>query len=229
MRILIRTIALSFFVFGIASCIQEREHPGDIRMLPKYGGVQKSKEQLAADQDFLDTILSDDKYRNNNRLASDELIKLGFDYLNQEDVKTAMYRFNQAYLIDSTNTDIYWGFGAVYMKRSMFDKAKEQYEIGLKENPKNTHLLTDLGSYYMVRFQQGDGGTTRDLDQALRLLEESYEIDDKDRNTLIKLSMTHLLNNNCKSAWKYYRECEALGGLPMIKEYIAHLQSICTE
>ena len=35
-----------------------------------------------------------------------------------------MYRFNQAYLLDSTNTDIYWGFGGVYMTLGDFENAK---------------------------------------------------------------------------------------------------------
>lgn len=73
MYIINRIVTLSFLFFSMTSCVQEREHPGDIRMLPKYGGVQKTKEQLAADQDFLDTIFSEDKYRDNKRLASDEL------------------------------------------------------------------------------------------------------------------------------------------------------------
>ncbi|MBL1411054.1 tetratricopeptide repeat protein [Sphingobacterium faecale] len=228
MHIINRIVILSLLFF-MASCAQEKKNADDIRMLPKYGGVQKSKEQLAADQDFLDTIFSDDKYRDNKRLASDELIKIGFDYLYKGDVKTAMYRFNQAYLIDSTNTDIYWGFGGVYMTQSMPDKAKEQYEIGLRENPQNTHLLTDLGTYYMIKFQEGENRNTKELEQALSLFEKSYGLDDKDQNTLIKLSMTHLLNSNCKAAWKYYSECQALGGLPITKEYSAHLQATCIE
>lgn len=113
MHIINRIVTLSLLFFTTASCAQESKNAEDIRMLPKYGGVQKSKEQLAADKDFLDEILSEDKYRDNKRLASDELIKIGFDYLYKGDVKTAMYRFNQAYLVDSTNTDIYWGFGGV--------------------------------------------------------------------------------------------------------------------
>ena len=89
----------------------------NIRLLPKYGHIIKTEGQKAADKEFIEATL---KQYPTNRKASDHLIELGFKYL-CHDIKTAMYRFNQAYLLDSTNTDIYWGYRGVYMTLGDFE------------------------------------------------------------------------------------------------------------
>src|SRR5450631_1823773 len=111
-----KLLAVSLFVFTASTVFAQQmtldewneEAKSNIRCLPKYGNVEKTAGQRLADSNFIQkTLLS----YPNKRLASDELIKLGFKYL-YHDVKTAVYRFNQAYLLDSTNSDIYWGYGA---------------------------------------------------------------------------------------------------------------------
>ncbi len=92
----------------------EKESQTNIRLLPKYGNGEKTEKQKESDNEFIETILKQDS---THRKGSDHLIDLGFKYL-YRDIKTAMYRFNQAYLLDSTNTDIYWGFGAIYISIS---------------------------------------------------------------------------------------------------------------
>jgi hypothetical protein len=76
------------------------EEKTNIRCLPKYGYVEKTPGQLEADAKFIEVTLP--RFAS-KRLASEELIDLGFKYL-YHDIKTAMYRFNQAYLLDSTNS-----------------------------------------------------------------------------------------------------------------------------
>ena len=65
--------------------------------------------------------MSQEQFKDDKTAASDYLIKLGFNYMYKRDLKTAMYRFNQAYLLDSTNSDIYWGYGAIYMTLGNFE------------------------------------------------------------------------------------------------------------
>ena len=84
--------------------------------------------------------------------ASNHMIGLGFQYLNRGDIKTAMYRFNQAYLLNSENSNIYWGYGAVYMALGKFDLSREQYEAGLKIDKKNEKILIDYGTTYLGEF-----------------------------------------------------------------------------
>lgn len=125
-------LLLASTVFGQQMTLDQwnKEAKTNMRLLPKYGHVQKTKEQKQADQEFIETAL---KLGATKRKASDDLISMGFKYL-YRDIKTAMYRFNQAYLVDSTNTDIYWGFGGVYMRLGDYASAEKQYKEGLAIN-----------------------------------------------------------------------------------------------
>lgn len=196
-------------------------------MLPKYGNVEKTERQKESDRDFIQTVLKQDSTQ---RKGSDHLIDLGFKYLNR-DLKTAMNRFNQAYLLDSTNTDIYWGFGAVYMTLGNYEKAKEQYQEGLKIEPENTHLLTDYGTYFMAQYYGlkpiDEENALANLDSAITYITQSLKLDPKDQNTTFKLSILYWNKGDCDNAWKYYDECVRDGGQPITEAYTADLKVKC--
>jgi len=199
----------------------------NIRLLPKYGHVTKTQGQKASDKEFIETTL---KQYPTNRKASDHLIELGFKYL-YNDIKTAMYRFNQAYLLDSTNTDIYWGYAGVYMTLGNLENAQKQYLEGLSIDPKNTHLLTDYGTYFMAQYYGlqpiDEKKALPNLDSAINYLTQSYLLDSKDQNTTFKLSICYYQNKDCKNAWKYYNECKLLGGQPITEDFTKALTEQC--
>jgi tetratricopeptide (TPR) repeat protein len=186
----------------------------NIRCLPEYGHAAKSPGQLEADGEFIQSTLPQFA---NKRLASEHLIDLGFKYL-YHDVKTAMYRFNQAYLLDSTNSDIYWGYGAVYMILEDYPRARVQYEDGLLHDPMNTRIMTDYGTYFMTQ------GTT---DSAIQYMTRSYKLDSTNQNTLFKLSACYYYKEDCKNAVYYYEKCKSLGGQPLTKEFEDALHAKC--
>jgi len=196
-------------------------------LLPKYGYLPKSEEEKKADEEFIKTVLDRDS---TNRKGSDHLISLGFKYL-YRDIKTAMYRFNQAYLLDSNNVDIYWGYGAVYLTLGNYAKAEQQYRQGLAIDPKSTHLLTDYGTYFMAQYYGlkpvAEKDAARNLDSAITYMTRSYAIDPRDQNTLFKLSVCYWNRDECENAWKYYDECVALGGQPITEDYTKDLKKKC--
>jgi tetratricopeptide (TPR) repeat protein len=199
----------------------------NIRLLPKYGNVEKTEGQKASDKEFIETTL---KQYPTHRKASDHLIELGFKYL-VSDVKTAMYRFNQAYLLDPTNTDIFWGYAGVYMTLGDYEKAQQQYSEGLKIEPKNTHLLTDYGTYFMAQYfgmqALDEKKALENMDTAITYLTSSFEIDKTDPNTSFKLSVCYWVKGNCENAWKYYNVCKELGGQPITEEFTTELENKC--
>lgn len=199
----------------------------NIRLLPKYEHIAKTEGQKASDKEFIETTT---KLYPTSRKASDHLIELGFKYL-YNDVKTAMYRFNQAYLLDSTNTDIYWGFGGVYMTLGDMENAKKQYLEGLANNSQNTHLLTDYGTYFISQYYGlqplDEKKALIHLDSAISYLAKSYQLDSKDPNTSFKLSVCYYQKKDCKNAWKYYKECESLGGQPITEDFTKALTELC--
>lgn len=202
----------------------QKESLTNKRLLPRYGHLPKTAAETKSDSSFVNQIMSQPQFKT-RREASNHLIKLGFDYYYRDDLRTAMYRFNQAYLLDSTNSEDYWGYGAVYMRFGMLGLAANQYEAGLKMDSTNTHLWTDyatmrLAQYYRLDYEEG-------LDTAIIYLQKSYSINPKDVNTVYKLSICYWNKKNCKEAWKYYDECVAVGGRPITEEFKKDLQERC--
>lgn len=204
-----------------------REAETNIRLLPKYGYTPKTEQQKQMDSEFVDNALQQNPDR---RKASEQSVYSGFQYL-QQDIKTAMYRFNQAYLLDSTNTDIYWGFGSIYMMLGDYPKAESQYKEGLAINPFNTNLLTDYGTLFMVQYHNllpTDIITALlHLERATTCLLKSYKLDPKNQNTTFKLSVCYWNKGDCNNAWKYYDICKKLGGQPITPDYTKALTKVC--
>jgi Tfp pilus assembly protein PilF len=199
----------------------EKEALTDKRLLPKYGNISKSKGEYKADKEFLAKAIELDTTAEK---ASKHMIDLGFQYL-YRDMKTAMYRFNQAYLLDSTNSDIYWGFGAIYFMLNRLDLAREQYEHGLKIDPSNTRILTDFGTTYMSEYFANQNSAS--LDKAISILSLSYSKDPTNQNTSYKLSSCFLMKNDCENAIKFYEACMSLGGNPVTEVFKNEIEKRC--
>jgi len=137
-------IVLLSVLLSAVSCVAQQTNynewkenaKNEIRLLPEYGNLPKSKEQIAADEELIRAEL---KTEGTHRKASDHLVRLGFNNLQKGDVRTAMYRFNQAWLLDPKNENDYWGFGAVYFNFNDYKEALMQFEKGLMLNPNSSY------------------------------------------------------------------------------------------
>ncbi len=227
-----RILFLVTYLFAVTSFGQQlnstewdEQAKSNIRLLPKYGLQKKTNEQKQADEKFINETMELEQFNGDRKAASTHFIQLGFTYLSNGDAKTSMYRFNQAYLLDSTNTDIYWGYGAVYMTIGNFEKAQQQYLQGLSFNPMSSHLLTDYATYFMSQYTKEHAAIY--LDSTVKYLKKSFQADPHDRNTLFKLSAAYYYKGDCPNAWKFYDECKELGGQPITEEYTRELMTKC--
>jgi tetratricopeptide (TPR) repeat protein len=193
-----------------------------INLQPEYGNVKKDAGYVAVDNEFIATALKQDTTREK---ASDHLIQLGFKYLYSGDLETAMKRFNQAWLLNSKNSDVYWGYGAVYATFNDYPTAFAQYDKGLIINPKNAKILTDKGTLFLAGYQRD--GDSKKINTALTLLNKSFDIDAGNVNTAYKLSICYYLTKDCADAWKFYKQCQRLGGQPIAQDYSDALKKMC--
>jgi tetratricopeptide (TPR) repeat protein len=242
MKLLLSTVLFSLMTASSFSQYSfdkwEEESKTNKRLLPRYGHLPKTQHEIKSDSDYIKQMMALPQFKT-RREASNHLISLGFQYYYRPDFKTAMYRFNQAYLLDPANTDIFWGYGAIYMAFGRYDLAKKQYDDGLAIDSVNTHLMTDLATYYMEQFhltiQMPKNDIIKDpkaqagqfMDSAIHYLNKSYKIEPKDVNTVYKLSICNWNIENCSNAWKYYDEAVALGGRPITEEYTKDLKKRC--
>ncbi len=196
----------------------------DKRLVPMFGHIQKSANEKKEDEKMVQNFLEQDSTR---LRASEHLVKLGFDYLNNGDNRTAMYRFNQAWLIDSTNSNVFWGFGAVFGSMNAQKEAIEQFNHGLQLKADNANILTDLGTIYLMKYY--DTKKKNVLNTGLDYLLKAYSINPRNVNTVYKLSVFYFHLKKCELAWKFYYECKSLGGTPITDEYTADLMKNCKQ
>lgn len=221
------TFILSLFVlfsFGQRMTLTQwqEEAKTNKRLLPKYGHIPKSVNELASDSVFISSILETD---GSHKEGSKHLVELGFNYIQQGDIKTAMYRFNQAWLLDSLNANVYWGFGTVYSYFRQTDEQIAQYEEGLELDPLNTNILADYGTIHLGNFY--DSANNYDLYLAIELLRKAYLEDPEDYNILFKLSICYYNLDDCYFAWKYWDESVENGGMPIMENFTGDLRKEC--
>ncbi len=157
--------------------------------------------------------------------GSEQLVALGYKYLEQGDPRVAMYRFNGAWLLDPNNPNVYSGFGSVYFMFQDLKKSVKYYDKGLKLDPKNTNLLTYKARSYLSMYE----ATTDTIAyyKVLPLLMKSYKIDRKNPYTTYMLSRFYIRSNDCDSSLKYYHECKKAGGQPITEQYEHALKARC--
>ena len=216
-------------LFSISSFAQQSNYSkwkedakGEINLVPEYGNITKTKEQIALDDDFIKLCLKED---GTYQKASEHMVGLGFKYLYQGDVKTAMRRFNQAWLLNHKNENVYWGFGAVYFTFGDNDEALKQLNKGLAINPNSSNILTDIATIYTGYYVSKQD--VNSLNKAIDLFCQSYKIDSKNQNTLFKLSVAYFYKQDCTNATKYYDECMKLGGQAVQQGYTDALKKQC--
>ena len=202
----------------------QKEAKDNIRLLPRYGYQHKTIDQINADNEFIQYIRELPDFTT-MRAMSDSLVNLGFKYFYRGDLRTAMYRFNQAYLLDSTNSADYWGYGSVYFKLKQYDLATAQYKKGLAIDSLNDKIWTDLATIYLVKLNEFQDN--RYLDTAIQFLNTAYKINPTNINATYKLSTAYYRKGSCKLAILYLKETQELGGAPIVKAYTEAVQEHC--
>lgn len=109
-----------------------------INLLPMYGGVVKCAGQLKADEDFFTYC---DQHFEDREEASEHYREIGWSYMYDGDLDTAMKRFNQAWLLDEDNAAVYCSFGWLLGKKGNAGEAELFLQKAVKMNPDDADLL----------------------------------------------------------------------------------------
>lgn len=115
---------------------------------PMFGGVEKNEDMKSADEAFIKKTEELGISREDGAKFS---IKLGWKYFLNADYASAMQRFNQAWLLDPSNGDVYHGMAAVVAERDKdVDSADALFQDSLTSSFHSPDVYADYG-YFLIR------------------------------------------------------------------------------
>jgi len=118
--LLLVTLVLSFTVVLPATA-----QPAD--QIPMYGGLDRNSDPSlrAADEKL---ITDTTRHYGSREKASAAFVGNGFAYYSRDDLANAMRRFNQAWLLDPGNPEVYFGFAVVLHDKGKSCEAAAQFD-----------------------------------------------------------------------------------------------------
>ena len=132
-----------------------------INEIPMYGEIEKCPELRRSDSLFLTSVL--EKTKGDKKTAYIGVSNSAWKAFYANDLLTAIKRFNQAWLIDSTEEQAFWGFGIIEGKQGNFNKSIEYLKRASILDEKNGNILSDLGFTYTRKGQTLSGQEKENL------------------------------------------------------------------
>lgn len=126
MKILYTTI----LTLTILSSCQSQNNKID-NTLPMYGGMEKSREFKELDEEFRQVSL---KQFGSIDSAVNVQIDNAWRYFYNDDLETAMKRFNQAWLMNPEFPDSYFGFASLLEMQNKSEEAERFYALGIEKD-----------------------------------------------------------------------------------------------
>lgn len=198
-------IVITLICLTISVHVQSQDCPQNINKLPMYGGVKKCKEQIEDDNQFLAAC---DKTGRTRRELSDHFVQRGWEYLRAGKPDTSMMRFNQAWLLDSLNASIYWGFADLLGMQHKFKESVAFFERSLKIDPRNSRELQDESTSYGNLFMQTKD--ERYLNLCIDCLKKAVALTPKNAQLYGLLTASYSYFMQKDSAKKYLKITEKL-------------------
>lgn len=123
---------------------------------PMYGGVDRNADARlkAADEQFIAGVTKEFGSRES---GSQRFVEQGIRYYRQDDYSSAMKRFNQAWLLDPKNPEVFWGYAMVYHDEGKLCEAREMIERAMALNLSKPIALADGGRIYTLCATRGGG------------------------------------------------------------------------
>lgn len=189
-------------------------------LLPMYGGMPKSKSMMAADQKFLSTVDAHGGSRSDN---SREFSKLGWQSIQNRDAITAMNRFNQAWLLDSTNAEAYRGFGYILGMFEAYSESFSHFNRAVHYDSSNVGMLNDY--VFMMLVKQKALPTKSDIINAEKLNLHALSLNPSHGYTHQLMSKILYYKNDYEEAWESLYRSKKNGNERFDQDFIKDLHA----
>jgi hypothetical protein len=173
-----------------------------------YGNIPKTLESRKSDSLFILHCTQTGLTRDS---ASKYFSNQGWSFYSKNDFLNAMKRFNQSWLLDSTNANPYWGFALIYssLNRSP-DSTLIFMELSFKHDSTNPRITLDLIDSYLSISQdikQNPSNLKSEyISRSITLLERINSNLHNDPMFYRQYARACLLNNDKECAYKQIEE-----------------------
>ncbi|SIQ96293.1 tetratricopeptide repeat protein [Pontibacter lucknowensis] len=200
-------IAFGLFITGTMAACTSQNAITENRQSPKpeltLTDVIPAKKNLTPEerQKQKKTLDMDAKRFKNRKAASAYYVYQAKRNFNEEKIDSAGLLLNKAWLMDSTNNEVYWAYGLVYGQQKVYDKALFVLYHALEKDQHNPRLLTDLATSHLGRFYAESN--PQDLMQSKKLLESAVRYSPNAADAYYKLAISHYYLQEYGKAWDY--------------------------
>ena len=170
----------------------ESKHPN---LKPMYGRVERTPEEKLNDQKFINAMLNDYK---DKTISAKKLAKKGWYFFYHNIIDTAMFRFNQCWLMDSTYAESYFGFAAIKEYQGINNEAEKFYQLAYNHDNTDTLSKKILNKIADIKEQQ------KDTVALIAAFTRAYNMFPKNGTASGKLGFFYSAIHKPDSALKYY-------------------------
>ncbi|GIL38263.1 hypothetical protein [Roseiterribacter gracilis] len=206
-----RTLAaVTFFFVQVAYAT---EYPANQQ--PMYGGINKTPAMVEADDKFLRAV-REQGY--SPQQASNKSVELGWTYLRRNDLAAAIQRFNQGWLTDPANGDVYHGFAVVVLERDKDAASADKFFQQALNKPRHSNgVYVDYGRFLALQERYAD---------AVPVLRKAVAIDGITPDAMALLTMSLAGAGDMKSACVEASNVKP-GVQPSYRDAVRLIQSRC--
>jgi tetratricopeptide (TPR) repeat protein len=168
--------------------------------LPMYGEREKTAEMKSADAAFIASI---EKRGLSHQEGAEQVVQLGWSYWAKRDFATAMSRFNQAWLLDPENGNVYHGFALVTSVRGGTPSEVERlFLLSISKPNVDPVAFVDYGRFLW---------TQKQLERSLVQLNKALQLSPTVRNARSHISFVYYLKGDAGNACTWAKDAQKNG------------------
>ncbi|MEO6995226.1 MAG: tetratricopeptide repeat protein [Lacunisphaera sp.] len=226
------TFVSALFLFVLfAGCVTPPSGPR-IDNLPMYGqpAIPRPDFLKKADADFIAKASSG--FGDDRRVASKAWTQQASRFLAQRNLDYAMRRLNQAWLLDDTNYEVYWGFGRVMVESDHFDDGvrytKQAIEL-CRDEVQLPAVYSDLGVAYSYLADSTSQEHSSERVGAFRAANEAFAtsvgLDPKYANAWRRWSISLTMEGKYSEAEEKAKRAKDLGAQPFPPKILKQIEN----
>jgi Tfp pilus assembly protein PilF len=200
-----------------------------IDQVPMYGGMDRSQFETLKQADE-QLIRDTTKQFGSREKSSMAFVGTAFNYYQQGDNQRAMARFNQAWLMNPDNPEVYWGFSAILHDAGKFCEGFRLLELGVSKGPMQSAYKPDLAVLYANCAIQNSQISEEEKEQYLAKSEQIFIDAENDQSVpkpYLYFQWARTLNSRGQypQAWEVVKKYRAISNRPFDKKLLEKIST----